>query len=182
MEFALSPEYSVCLCSGLRSRADMASRSEWTETNWSRYSLRHPRHVPVWHLPVPLLDAALSSPLPSASVAHFSSWSSSAPHQYLWVRWLSDRVVSPRLVGSRAPLKPLVQSSVKKGVDGSPSPGLSNLTQITLFISGFLGDAQNASRVLTTARERLYAGSWSDGDDSRGERRGRAPWVDQSVR
>jgi len=49
-------------------------------------------------------------------------------------------------------------------------PVYSKLTQITLFISGLLRDAQNASRVWTTARERLHAGSWSggiDGDDSR---------------
>ena len=49
-------------------------------------------------------------------------------------------------------------------------PVYSKLTQITLFISGFLRDAQKASRLLTTARERLHAGSWSggiDGDDSR---------------
>ena len=56
-------------------------------------------------------------------------------------------------------------------VDRSPRlvPVYSKLTQITLFISGFLRDAQNASRHLTTARERLHAGSWSggiEGDDS----------------
>ena len=36
-------------------------------------------------------------------------------------------------------------------VDRSLFPVYSNLTQITLFISGFLRDAQNASRALTTA-------------------------------
>ena len=49
-------------------------------------------------------------------------------------------------------------------------PVNSKLTQITLFISGFLARRSKRVQSLTTARERLHAGSWSggnDGDDCR---------------
>ena len=78
--------------------------------------------------------------------------------------------VPPHACGHAAHPQALISSDISRVVDRPPSPVYSNLTQITLFISGFLRDAQKASRVLTTARERLHAGSWSggiDGDDSR---------------